>query len=188
MTSNDKDFFGIRVSPVDLLATVLNDALANQAGAAKSAAKSKVRDFDPQAHLDNIFAAGQEFFGGFNTPGTPEQKAGVVEFTPAVDVLESETGVTYLVGAPGVRQDEVVVELEDTKLTISISSGNIILADQPTHNWKGGHWSQSFNIPTGDAESSKKIDEENISATVENGLITVRVSYKAPKVTQIKVG
>lgn len=188
MTSNDKDFFGIRVSPVDLFATVLNDALANQAGAAKNAAKSKVRDFDPQVHLDNLFAAGQEFFGGFGVPGAPEQKATVVEFTPAVDVLESETGVTYLVGAPGVRQDEVGVELEDTKLTISIRSGNIILADQPTHNWKGGSWSQSFNIPTGNGESPKKIDEESISATVANGLITVVVSYKAPVVTKIKVG
>lgn len=185
MSINDKNIFGIRVNPLDLLATVINEAAST---AENAAAKSKSHDFDPQVHLDNLFAAGQGFFEGLNIPGVPEQKKTVAEFTPAVDVLESETDVTYLVGAPGVNQDEVDVELEDAKLTISIHSGNIILAEQPTHNWKGGSWSQSFNIPTGDAESPKKIDEENISATVANGLITVKVSYKAPVVTKIKVG
>lgn len=189
MTNNNNDFFGskifgMKVDPVNLFATVINEALANEA----RSPKEKAPEFDIRSHIDNFAAKGQGFFESFNVPGIFDEKAEAVEFTPAVDVLESETDVTYLVGAPGVHQDEVEVELEDAKLTISIHSGNIILAEQPTRNWKGGSWSQSFNIPTGDAESPKKIDEENISATVANGLITVKVSYKAPVVTKIKVG
>lgn len=180
--TNNNEFFGLKVNPVDLFATVFSDALGHQA----DAAKNKVRDFDPQAHFENIFAAGQGFFEGLNIPGAPEQKK--TEVTPAVDVLESETGVTYLVGAPGVQPEEVSVELEDTKLTIGIQARSIFSSPETTRNWKGGSWSQSFSVPTGDAESPKHIDEESIVAKVENGLITVRVSYKAPKVTKIKVG
>lgn len=186
--NNNNDFFGskmfgLKVDPVNLFATVINDALANEA----HSAKNKVRDFDPQAHLGNLFAAGQEFFEGFNVPGA-EQKTTVAEFTPAVDVIVSDTIATYIVGAPGVRQEDVAVELEDAKLTISISSERIITSDEPTRNWKGGAWAQTFTVPTGTVEAPKKIDEENITAVVENGLITVLVGYKAPKVTKIKVG
>lgn len=189
MTNNNNDFFGskvfgVKVDPMNLLATVINDALADAAGSAKG----KVREFDPQAHVGNIFAAGQEFFEGLNFSGVPEQKAKVAEFTPAVDVIVSDTVATYIVGAPGVRQEDVTVELEDAKLTISISSEKIIGTEEPTRNWKGGTWAQTFTVPTGTADAPKKIDEENISAVVENGLITVLVGYKAPKVTKIKVG
>lgn len=184
MTNRNNDFFGLKVTPVDLLASVLNEALSNQPGAAKA----KVREFDVKSHLDNFATMGQGFFDTLNFPGVFDEKADVVEFTPAVDVIELVLGVKYIVGAPGVSQEDVSVELEDTKLTITLNSGNIILADHPTRNWKGGTWSQSFNIPTGNDESPKKVDEENISATVKNGLITVWVPFKAPVVTKIKVG
>lgn len=184
MTHRNNDFFGLKVTPVDLLASVLNEALSNQPGAAKA----KVREFDVKSHLDNFATMGQGFFDTLNFPGVFDEKADVVEFTPAVDVLVSDTVATYIVGAPGVRQENVTVELEDEKLTITIRSEQIIVSDKATRNWKGGVWSQSFVIPTGDSDSPKKIDEENISAVVENGLITVLVGYKAPKVTKIKVG
>ena len=184
MTDKNNDFFGLKISPVDLLVTVVNDALTKQ----QEAAKAGSREFHVKSHLDNLATMGQGFFESFNVPGLFEEKETVEEFTPAVDVLVSDTVATYIVGAPGVRQEDVTVELEDEKLTITIRSEQIIVSDKATRNWKGGVWSQSFVIPTGDGDSPKKIDEENISAVVENGLITVLVGYKAPKVTKIKVG
>lgn len=184
MTNKNNDFFGLKISPVDLLASVINDALTNQPGPAKG----KAPEFDVKSHFDNLASMGQGLFESFNFPGAFDEKADVVEFAPVVDTLVSDTVATYIVGAPGVRQEDVTVELEDAKLTISINSEKIISSPKPTHNWKGGNWSQSFTVPTGTVEAPKKIDEENISAVVENGLITVLVGYKAPKVTKIKVG
>jgi HSP20 family molecular chaperone IbpA len=192
------DFFGLKINPVDLLASVLDEALTKQSDAANAGSRgyyealkkqgAAPRDFDIKSHIDNFASMGQGLFESFNVPGLFDEKKDVSGFTPAVDVLVSEANVTYFVGVPGVQQEDVVVELEDEKLTISINSGTIIASDEVTHNWKGGEWSKSFNIPTGTVESPKKIDEENISANVEDGLITVVVFYKAPKVTKIKVG
>jgi HSP20 family molecular chaperone IbpA len=184
MTNKNNDFFGLKVSPVDLLMSVVNDALTKQ----QETAATAPRESHAKSPFDNFANMGQGFFESFNVPNFFEEKAVVEEFTPAVDVLVSDTVATYIVGAPGVRQEDVTVELEDEKLTITIRSEQIIVSDKATRNWKGGVWSQSFVIPTGDGDTPKKIDEENISAVVENGLITVLVGYKAPKVTKIKVG
>ena len=187
--TNNNEFPGFKISPFDLIG-----AFADVLAAEAEPAKRKEPDFDIKSHFDNLAAKGQELFGGLGFPGIFDErnddKGAAAGAVPVVDVLVRPSGVKFLVGAPGVSQENVEVELEDTKLTISIHTSEIahlVNSAEPTNNWKGGDWSQSFTIPTGDAENAKKIDEQNIAATVENGLIIVFVPYQAPKVTKVKV-
>lgn len=95
-------------------------------------------------------------------------------FVPAVDIYETETNVTVVAEMPGVGQNDVDIDLEEDVLTIrgnmqeEAAHGRILLQE-----YESGHFLRRFTV-------SESIDQENIKATLNNGLLTITLPKMAP--------
>lgn len=91
------------------------------------------------------------------------------DWTPAVDVEETEDAWIFEVGLPGAKRDDVQVELSDTELFIS---GKIDERERVgvvrRHARRSGSFDYHTTLPAG-------IDADQIDAKFDNGLLTVRV-------------
>ena len=115
-------------------------------------------------------------------------QAGLSEWTPAVDIRETEQELTFAVALPGIKLEDVEVTAEDGVLTIRGES-----TDERKEGEDGwyhlvernyGSFMRRFQLPQG-------VDAEKIEADVENGLLQVRIPKAAlpqPKKIQIKAG
>lgn len=123
----------------------------------------------------------------------PAELETLVHETPArraacrvpVDVMESEKGTTVYAELPGVRKEDVQITFEDEVLSIGGTraekeipeDARILLHEQRTRDFQR-------SIMIGHA-----VDQDAISATLENGLLTVEVPKAAaarPKTIAIK--
>lgn len=113
--------------------------------------------------------------GGSCSPG---EYAGYV-WTPQADLLESGQELLALVELPGVRPEQVVVEIVDGDLVVRGERASELPqacedADTVYHLLERSHggFARRFSLPPG-------VDGEAVSATLSNGLLTVRI----PKLT-----
>lgn len=93
---------------------------------------------------------------------------------PAMDVAENEDQITVQVDLPGLRADDVTVEVEGDLLTISGERGEQRAGEQEqiTHRERRyGAFKRSLRL--GD-----QIDAENVAATFENGVLTLVLPKK----------
>lgn len=140
--------------------------------------------WDPFASLDDVFA---------RMPGLLERwprwagnGEGAVEWSPSVDI--SETDAEYLLKAqlPAVKKEDVRVTFDDGMLTISgerkqekEEKGEKFHRIESLH----GAFSRSFSLP-------EAIEAAGIRAEGKDGVITVRVPKRkaeAPKPKEIKI-
>jgi len=95
-------------------------------------------------------------------------------FIPAVDIFETEEQVTVVAEMPGVNNTGVDVSLEDDVLTIrgtrkeEDNSGRMILQE-----YESGSYIRRFTV-------SETIDQENIQATMNGGLLKVILPKAVP--------
>ena len=99
-------------------------------------------------------------------------------WTPAVDVRESEEAFVFTAELPGLGKDDVEITVEDSILTLS--GERLFAGEKEEKNYRRiersyGSFSRSFTLPSA-------VDAGRISATFENGLLTVTV----PKAEQAK--
>jgi len=89
-------------------------------------------------------------------------------FVPATDVYETEKGLTLVVEMPGVSRDHLNVSLEEGVLSIEgrLDSSRYIGLDPVYTEYNVGHYARSFSL-------SDKIDQENIGAKLEDGVLTL---------------
>lgn len=115
---------------------------------------------------------------------------------PPTDVVERANALEYRFAVAGVKPEQVSVEIVAEDLTVTINTpknGGISNGDTPLVKYLvqeiwSGNWSSTFRIPTVNAAGQKQeIDEENISATVKDGLITVVVPFKERVKTKITI-
>lgn len=100
-------------------------------------------------------------------------------FTPAVDISENDKSYEFVVELPGMKREDVQIEVNDGVLTISGEK-----QEDKKEEKKGykkiersyGKFERSFSLPS-------DIDEKNISAKFENGLLNVSI----PKSPEAKV-
>ncbi len=103
-----------------------------------------------------------------------------------MNIYEDGEGYTFVAIVPGVKADELNIETEGN--TVKISGETVapaISADEKVHTLRSeigyGKFSRAFEMP--DAIDANKID-----ATLENGVLTLRVSKaEAVKPRTIKV-
>ncbi|SMO42274.1 Hsp20/alpha crystallin family protein [Gracilimonas mengyeensis] len=105
-------------------------------------------------------------------------------FTPSVDISETEENFEVSVALPGMNKDDIQVDLENGRLTIS---GERKFENEDKgknyHRVESGFgtFSRSFHLPD-------TVDESSISAKYENGVLNITIAKNEEKVKrQIEV-
>ncbi|MDR2387736.1 MAG: Hsp20/alpha crystallin family protein [Deltaproteobacteria bacterium] len=95
-------------------------------------------------------------------------------FSPEVDIYESEDGLTVIADMPGVTAEGLSVDLKDNILTIQGTvqpqerRPKILLKEYET-----GDYFRQFSL-------SELIDQEKITASIKDGVLSVKLPNKAP--------
>ena len=92
-------------------------------------------------------------------------------WVPALDVWETPTEVVYAFDLPGIREEQITIEVKDETLTISADREK---TEETSENGfyrferRYGTFARAVGLPQG-------VDQENIAARYENGVLEVRV-------------
>ena len=116
--------------------------------------------------------------------GPAEQTTPGLVFTPAVDIFETEKEITLLADMPGVKADDLTIDLRDNTLTLSaeiapIDKGNEenILVEYET-----GRYYRQFTL-------GELINQESIKAKLNGGVLRLalpKVEKATPKKITVK--
>ena len=95
-------------------------------------------------------------------------------FVPSIDISETEKGFEILAQVPGIHKEDITVNLDNNRLTISgerkrekEESGKKFHRVETQY----GTFSRSFQLPD-------NIDQESIKASYENGILAISISKK----------
>lgn len=105
-------------------------------------------------------------------------------FMPSVDISETETEFEVSVALPGMSKDDINVDLDNGRL--SISGERKFEQEEEGKDFhrvesKFGSFNRSFQLPD-------SIDEESIEAKYENGVLNITIAKREEKVKkQIKI-
>jgi HSP20 family protein len=99
----------------------------------------------------------------------------VTGFTPTLDVRETEDDYVVMVDVPGVKSEDVSIEVSEQVLTISgsrvpVETGDAQLVERPY-----GSFVRNLTLPKG-------VDSEQIKADYSDGVLTLHI----PKPAEIK--
>lgn len=107
-----------------------------------------------------------ETFGGFNWPAFSQEQGG---FRPHVDIEETDEAYVVEAELPGVKRDDVNIELVGNELTIS---GEIKQRERKgalrRQMRRTGRFHYQVSLPS-------QVDAEKIEANLSEGVLTVRV-------------
>jgi HSP20 family protein len=117
--------------------------------------------------MDRIF---REFLG-------EERPGGAKGWTPAVDIYETPTDLVVQAELPGVKPDDVQIELTDDRLVLRGKREKPSTDEQATYHLLERHYGEfersfALNVP---------VDIEKAEATYRDGVLTVRLPKIAPK-------
>jgi HSP20 family protein len=110
--------------------------------------------------IDDLF--GRRFGNGNRVTG----------FVPALDVRETEDGYLVLVDLPGVKSEDVAVELIDQVLTISGSRAPMETGEAQRLERPSGSFVRRLTLPKG-------VDSDKVVAEYKEGVLEVRVPKRA---------
>lgn len=117
---------------------------------------------------------------------TAEQTKPGVLFTPAVDIYETEENIVLLADMPGVKNEDLVIDLRDNTLTLTgdvhapEAEGEQVLF----HEYGIGRYYRQFTL-------SEVVDQEKIDATLKDGVLhlTLPKAEKAkPRKIEVNAG
>ena len=99
-------------------------------------------------------------------------------WTPAVDIFDAADAIVLKAELPGLSPDDIDIEIDDTVLTLkgerrfeeTVEEGRYYRVERAY-----GHFQRSLTLPQG-------VKADEISATFENGVLTVRV----PKADEVR--
>jgi HSP20 family protein len=109
---------------------------------------------------------------------------GVSGWVPQLDVRETESEYVILADLPGVRKEDVSIELSDQTLTISGTRVSEETGEAQTLERPHGSFVRSLTLPKG-------VDHDRIVADYADGVLTLRIPKPAglrPKRIAIAVG
>ena len=144
--------------------------------------------WEPARELQSIRQEMNRLFGTFfDSPAGAGDGGALRRWIPAMDLIEEDDRYVLRADLPGVREDEVHVELEDNVLTISGERKS-----EHEERKEGlyrlerasGSFSRSLTLPEG-------IDPDSIQARFDKGVLEVRVpkrEQRKPRRVAISVG
>jgi len=96
---------------------------------------------------------------------------------PATDIIEREDGFHIFMDLPGVRKDDLIIDLNDNELKIRGKAVHPaqVKAGALSVEFVSGEYSRTFTL-------SDAVDREKIKANMKNGVLGLHL----PKVEQIK--
>ena len=139
--------------------------------------------WDPFRELSTLQNRVNSLFQDYGRPSQDELTASG-SFVPAVDVYEDEHKVTLKLEVPGVKQDDLDVQVENNTLTIR--GERKFEKEEKEENFQRierryGSFSRSFTLPN-------TIDTDSVNANYENGVLKVELAKREEaKPKQIKV-
>ena len=92
-------------------------------------------------------------------------------WVPALDVWETPTEVVYAFDLPGIPEEQISIEVKDETLTISANREKTEETSEKgfyRFERRYGTFARAVGLPQG-------VDQDNISARYENGVLEVRV-------------
>ncbi|HEX8715286.1 MAG TPA: Hsp20/alpha crystallin family protein [Solirubrobacteraceae bacterium] len=145
--------------------------------------------WEPAREISSLQQEVNRLFGTFfdTQAGAGDGVSGARRWIPAMDLVEEGDQYVLRADLPGVREDDVKVELDDDVLTISgdrKSEHEERRGGYRRIERSSGSFSRSLTVPEG-------IDPERIDARFENGVLEVRVpkpEQRKPRRVAISVG
>ncbi len=103
-------------------------------------------------------------------------------FVPRVDIYETEENIVVVADMPGVDEKSVDITLEKNVLTIN---GYVELVQPENYSlayaeYRVGDYERSFTL-------SNEIDQDNIEATLKDGVLTLTLPKVGPTTKKIAV-
>lgn len=128
------------------------------------------------------FRSMDNLFNRFFWPWTGSPAARVTAFVPILDVRETETEYVVWADLPGVKKEDVSIELQDNVLSISgvrapVEEGEAQLVERPY-----GSFTRTLTVPSG-------IDPDAIVASYHDGVLELHLPKPANlKPKKIEIG
>src|SRR6266545_8430378 len=144
--------------------------------------------WEPLRELSSLQNEMNRLFGTvFDTPGRGGNGGTMRRWMPAMDLLETADHFVMRADLPGMTQDDVTIELEESTLTVSGER-----KAEHEERQEGfyrverafGRFSRSLTLPKG-------VDPEAVSASFDNGVLEVRIpkpEERKPRRISITVG
>ncbi len=115
-----------------------------------------------------------------------EQTTPGLVFTPAVDIFETEKEITLLADMPGVKADDLTIDLRDNTLTLSADVKPVDKTNEEEilSEYETGRYYRQFTI-------GELINQENIDANLNDGVLRLslpKVEKATPKRITVKTG
>ena len=142
--------------------------------------------WDPIRDLDSLQTDMNRLFDRFFEGGRANGNGGAVRrWIPAMDLVESEDNLVLRADLPGMKEEDVEIEIKDGVLTVSGER-------KAEHEQKGegfhrverafGRFSRSLQLPDG-------IDAGKVAASFEDGVLEVKVPKpEQTKPTRVQIG
>lgn len=113
-----------------------------------------------------------------------EQTTPGLVFTPAVDIFETEKEITLLADMPGVKANDLTIDLRDNVLTLSADIAPVEHAneDDILVEYETGRYYRQFTL-------GELINQENIDAQLNDGVLRLalpKVEKATPKKITVK--
>jgi len=115
-----------------------------------------------------------------------EQTTPGLVFTPAVDIFETEKEITLLADMPGVKADDLTIDLRDNTLTLSADIASIDASDEENilMEYETGRYYRQFTL-------GEMINQENIDAKLNDGVLRLtlpKIEKATPKKITVQSG
>lgn len=98
-------------------------------------------------------------------------------YLPAVDIFETETSITVLADMPGVKPDQLEIDLRESVLTLTGRMTEIAAGSETDilHEYDAGTFFRQFTL-------AETIDQSKIEAKLTDGVLRLEL----PKVERVK--
>ncbi len=126
--------------------------------------------WDPFREVAALHNELSRLMNAYEGPGTTTQS-----WVPTLDVWETEDALVYAFDLPGIDEEKLSIEVENSSLTVSAErSRSAEVSDERFHRLERRHgaFSRTVGLPEG-------VDEDAIVADYSNGVLEVRVPKPA---------